>query len=218
MPRMCSKAQTSHAHAHQLFCTFHFKDEIKHLILFFFFLLFSGIASSGVRQNTVLHKWGDWFFKCSSRQWEMVGWISPGWVRNWVYIFAFETLEWKTKLLVDPTGLDLKLMEQRQQSSVYIQSGQNHSSDNLSVSSSYVDTPLVDTPHCHIHPEAPSSPCKCISHRVTDFKPVTKWLKLCHHNASYLGAQILCCILFMNCLNIKSALLHFQQICVRITF
>lgn len=67
-------------------------------------------------------------------------------------------------------------------------------------------------------PEAPSSPHKCFPHRVTDFKPATKWLKACHHNASYLGARILCWILLRTCLSIVSAFLHFQQICVRANF
>lgn len=118
--------------------------------------------------------------------------------------------------------MDFKLMEQTKAAefSVYPKwtVDHPHSSDKLSVSSSWAYTAC-----CHIHqlsafastPEAPSSPCKCSSHRVTDFKPVTKWLKVCHHNASYLGAQILCWILFMTCLSIESALLHFQQICVR---
>lgn len=58
---------------------------------------------------------------------------------------------------------------------------------------------------------APSTSHICISHRVIDFKPVTKWLKTCHNNASYLGAQILCWILLKTCLSTESALCTFSK-------
>lgn len=128
-------------------------------------------------QAVAPYKQGAWFFKYSSRQWEMSGWISPG------PHIPFQQLEQNPKLLVGLTRLSRALIwrsSQRWCCSGWIQSGQSHlcSSDNLSVSSSW-----AHTAPCRVHwllciySWASSSPHKCFPHRVTGSKPVTKWVK-----------------------------------------